>query len=60
MEAERASAVTPRQGKGKRWAEIYHFAYSSALTDIVEELQQLQRYTKEITGEVGFEPLGTT
>lgn len=42
-------------GKTRRWADIYHYAYSSALTDIVEQLQRLQRYTKEITGEVGFD-----
>lgn len=44
-----------RSGKTRRWADIYHYAYSSALTDIVEQLQRLQRYTKEITGEVGFD-----
>ena len=47
-----------RSGKTRRWADIYHYAYSSALTDIVERLQRLQRYTKEITGEVGFEDSG--
>lgn len=42
-------------GKTRRWADVYHYAYSSALTDIIEQLQRLQRYTKEITGEVGFD-----
>ena len=37
--------------KTRRWADVYHYAYSSALTDIVEELQIMGRYTKEICGE---------
>ncbi|KAL8736215.1 MAG: hypothetical protein Q9166_000370 [cf. Caloplaca sp. 2 TL-2023] len=40
--------------EGRRWADVYRYAFASALTDIVEQLQQLQRYTKEITGEAGF------
>ena len=41
-----------REGrKTRRWADVYHYAYSSALTDIVEELQIMGRYTKEICGE---------
>ena len=47
-----------RSGKTRRWADIYHYAYSSALTDIVEQLQRLQKYTKEITGEAGFDAFG--
>ncbi|KAL9604542.1 MAG: hypothetical protein Q9219_000507 [cf. Caloplaca sp. 3 TL-2023] len=35
----------------RRWVDIYRFAFSSALTDIVEQLQQLQIYTREITHE---------
>ena len=58
LEAELAShGRDPRPEKGRRWADVYQYAYSSALTDIVEQLEQLQRYTKEITGEVGFEPV---
>ena len=45
----------PKPGKSRRWADVYQYAYSSALTDIVEELQQLQVYTRAITGEVGFD-----
>ena len=51
----RAEDVVEEVGEGKRrrrWAGVYHYAYSSALTEIVQELQQLQRYTKEICGEV--------
>ena len=52
----RAEALTKglSASKRRRWADVYHYAYSSALTDIVEELQQLQRYTKEICGEVDW------
>ena len=41
--------------KGRRWADVYYFAFSEALTDIVEELMNLQRVTKEIVGESGWE-----
>lgn len=56
IEAEHArlGSVEPRPEGGRRWADVYQYAYSSALTDIVEQLQELQGYTKEITGEVGF------
>lgn len=42
-------------GGGRRWADVYQYAFSGALTDIVEELEELQRYTKEVVGEVGWE-----
>ena len=43
-------------GKGKRrWADVYRYAFSSALTDIVDNLQEMQRYTKEVCGEVGWD-----
>lgn len=44
------------EGKGRRrWADVYQYAYSSALTDIVGNLQEMQRYTKEVCGEVSWE-----
>ena len=55
QEKEKVSGVEPRSGTGRRWADVYQYAFSSALTDIVEELQLLQRWTKEICGEVGFD-----
>lgn len=54
-EKDEANIVEPRSGVGRRWADVYHYAFSGALTDIVEELQLLQRWTKEICGEVGFD-----
>lgn len=38
----------------RRWADVYRFAFASALTDIVEQLQQMQRYIQEVTGEPEF------
>ncbi len=56
VEQEQSAAPKrPKPGKSRRWADVYQYAYSSALTDIVEQLQQLQTYTKVITGEVGFD-----
>jgi hypothetical protein len=46
-----------RGDEGKRalrFADVYQFAYSKGLTQCVEELEQLQRYTKIICGEIGF------
>lgn len=43
------------EGKGRRWADVYRYAFSTALTDIVENLQEMERYTKEALGEVGWE-----
>lgn len=41
----------------RRWADVYQYAFSKALTDIVEQLERLQTVTKVITGEVGFDLL---
>jgi len=58
IEAQQAvNGTNPRPEKGRRWADVYQYAYSSALTDIVEQLEELQRYTKEIVGEAGFDPV---
>ena len=54
IEAEQDHDSEPRNKEGRRWADVYRFAFSSALTGIVEQLQQLQRYTREIAGESGF------
>lgn len=58
VEAKHKNDSMVEQRMGRRWAEVYRYAFSSALTDIVEQLQHLQRYTKEITGEAGFAALG--
>ncbi|KAI4138360.1 MAG: hypothetical protein LQ341_004705 [Variospora aurantia] len=42
------------QKDGRRWADVYRFAFSAALTDIVEQMQQLRKYIREVTGEAEF------
>ena len=39
----------------RRWADVYRYAFSNALTDIVENLQEMQRFTKEVCGEVEWD-----
>ncbi|KAF8476239.1 hypothetical protein BDZ91DRAFT_711231 [Kalaharituber pfeilii] len=45
----------PKPERHKRWADVYQFAYSSALTDIVGQLEELQTLTKEICGEMALD-----
>ena len=45
--AERKEVVDP----SRRWDDVYHYAYSSALTDIVGSIQQLQRWSRVVVGE---------
>ena len=35
----------------RRWEDVYRYAYSSALTDIVEAVQELQRWSRVVVGE---------
>ncbi|EWC48396.1 hypothetical protein DRE_02165 [Drechslerella stenobrocha 248] len=37
-----------------KWTHFYQYAYSSILNEIVRELEQLQIYTKAITGELSI------
>ncbi|KAH9886537.1 hypothetical protein F4778DRAFT_798238 [Xylariomycetidae sp. FL2044] len=39
--------------EGKKWAQIYSYSYNESLTGCVEQLEQLERYTKAIVGEHG-------
>ena len=41
--------------KGRRWANVYQYAFNAALTDVVERLEDLQQITKSIVGERGFD-----
>ena len=52
--------LVPKKGVGRKFAEVYQFAYSQALTQCVEQLEELQKYTKAICGEVGFDPIDDT
>lgn len=58
VEARQIQTPEAKATEGRRWADVYRYAFSSALTDIVEQLQQLQKYTKEVTGEAGFVAVG--
>jgi hypothetical protein len=60
LELEHANAGTlrgllPKKGVGRKFAEVYQFAYSQALTACVEQLEKMEKYTKAICGEEGFD-----
>lgn len=55
---ERDNGKKKEKQKGRRWADVSQFAFSEALTKIVEELQKLQRCTKDIVGESEWEGRG--
>ncbi len=62
VEAEQAAKgeadgveVGHEERQGRRWADVYQYAFNGALTEIVEQLQDLQRYTKEVCGETGWD-----
>lgn len=38
----------------RRWRDVYRYAFSSSLTDIVATLQTMRLFVNEICGEVGF------
>ncbi|KAM0160617.1 hypothetical protein ACHAPG_002986 [Botrytis cinerea] len=42
---------------GRKWSQIYSYSYSQSLTGCVTQLEQLCKYTKEIVGEQGFDPV---
>lgn len=43
-------------GKGrKKWVQIYSYSYNESLTGCVAQLEELERYTKLIVGEQGFQ-----
>ncbi|KAI1768640.1 hypothetical protein GGR53DRAFT_477848 [Hypoxylon sp. FL1150] len=41
--------------EGKKWAQIYSYSYNESLTGCVEQLEELEKYTKAIVGEQGFD-----
>ncbi|KAH9208384.1 hypothetical protein DL95DRAFT_40720 [Leptodontidium sp. 2 PMI_412] len=43
--------------ESRKWSQIYSYSYSQSLTGCVQQLEQLQKYTKEIVGERGFDPI---
>lgn len=43
--------------ENRKWSQIYSYSYSESLTGCVTQLEELQKYTKEIVGEQGFDPI---
>ncbi|CAJ2504806.1 Uu.00g122000.m01.CDS01 [Anthostomella pinea] len=37
----------------KKWAQIYSYSYNESLTGCVEQLEELEKYTKAVVGEQG-------
>ena len=50
IQSSHSAKVAKERGQ-RRWADVYEYAFSGALTDIVEEVQEMQRFTIEICGE---------
>jgi hypothetical protein len=40
--------------ENRKWYQIYSYSYSESLTGCVKQLEQLQKFTKEIVGEQGW------
>lgn len=62
VEAEQAAKratdgveIRHEERQGRRWADVYQYAFNGALTEIVGQLQELQKYTKEVCGEVKWD-----
>ncbi|KAI1141707.1 hypothetical protein F5Y05DRAFT_373511 [Hypoxylon sp. FL0543] len=58
LEAELAASgrlSANEKSEGKKWAQIYSHSYNESLTGCVEQLEELEKYTKLIVGEQGFD-----
>ncbi|RYP50418.1 hypothetical protein DL768_004093 [Monosporascus sp. mg162] len=56
LEAELAASgelTATEKTESKKWAQIYSYSYNESLTGCVEQLLELERYTKAIVGEQG-------
>ena len=53
VEAEKEEAGKVAFHGAHNWEDVYKFAYSSALTDIVGQVQELEKRTRDIVGVVG-------
>jgi hypothetical protein len=42
-----------KAGEGRKWSQIYSYSYNQSLTGCVQQLEELQKYVKEIVGEQG-------
>ncbi|KXJ89728.1 hypothetical protein Micbo1qcDRAFT_136774 [Microdochium bolleyi] len=41
--------------ESRKWAQIYSYSYNESLTGCVEQVKELEKYTKAIVGEQGFD-----
>lgn len=41
------------KSESKKWAQIYSYSYNESLTGCVDQLQELEKYTKAVVGEQG-------
>lgn len=58
LEAELAASgrlSADAKTEGRKWAQIYSYSYNESLTGCVEQLEELEKYTKAIVGEQGFD-----
>ncbi|KAI1481062.1 hypothetical protein F4774DRAFT_68035 [Daldinia eschscholtzii] len=58
LEAELAASgklSADKKSEGRKWAQIYSYSYNESLTGCVEQLEELEKYTKAIVGEQGFD-----
>lgn len=56
LEAELAASgrlTANEKTEGKKWAQIYSYSYNESLTGCVEQLEELEKFTKAIVGEQG-------
>lgn len=44
---------TDEKTEGRKWAQIYSYSYNESLTGCVEQLGELEKFTKAIVGEQG-------
>ncbi|PQE25886.1 Brefeldin A-sensitivity 4 protein [Rutstroemia sp. NJR-2017a BBW] len=56
-DVEDSSEKVEQIPEGRKWSQIYSYSYSQSLTGCVKQLDQLIKYTKEIVGEQGFDPV---
>ncbi|KAH7021015.1 uncharacterized protein B0I36DRAFT_367474 [Microdochium trichocladiopsis] len=43
------------KAESRKWSQIYSYSYNESLTGCVEQLEELEKYTKAIVGEQGFD-----
>lgn len=39
--------------ESRKWSQIYSYSYNESLTGCVEQLEELEKYTKAVVGEQG-------